>query len=330
MRVMASVRRKTGTGWSLEALRHLSRSIAIMALSVVLPIAAIAQQPDPQQPVEAQPQLPLELPGDVSNTTSVPRVDDGSVQVRLIALLTDDGQKIDRDIVWRVFQVRPPHGGKSALINTFRTASPAIKLPPGEYLVNAAFGRANITRKLTFTAGLPADTIERFVLNAGGLRVTASVSGATAANYPATYSIFSDRDQGGDRRLIMSGVKPGLVIRLNSGIYQVISSVGDANAVVSSDVTVEAGKLTEATITHTAAKATFKLVTRPGGEAIAGTQWAIQTQQGEIVKQSSGAIPTHVLAPGTYNAIAKSQGKTLQRTFTLKDGDTTQVEVLLQ
>jgi hypothetical protein len=36
------------------------------------------------------------------------------------------------------------------------------------------------------------------------------------------------------------------------------------------------------------------------------------------------------LAPGTYTAIAKSQGKSLQRSFTLKDGDTTQVEVLFQ
>jgi hypothetical protein len=308
-----------------------ARWLAAAATVLLIPQVATAQQPQlPSATGNATPFQfdPATIPG--SNTTEVPRATDGLVQVRLIALLTDDGQKIDRDVVWRVFKANAGEGGKSALIDTLRNASPDLKLPPGDYFVNAAFGRANFTRKISLTTATPADTVERFVLNAGGLRVTTAVSGQSAANSPPTFSIFSDRDQGGDRKLIMSGVKPGLMIRLNSGIYQVVSSVGDANAIVSSDVTVEAGKLTEATVTHTAAKATFKLVSRPGGEAIAGTQWVIQNQQGAVVKESSGALPTHILAPGSYTAVAKSQGKSQQRAFTLKDGDTTQVEVLLQ
>jgi hypothetical protein len=47
------------------------------------------------------------------------------------------------------------------------------------------------------------------------------------------------------------------------------------------------------------------------------------------VKESVGALPTHILAPGSYIAVAKSQGKAYQREFALTDGETTQVEVIM-
>ena len=122
-----------------------------------------------------------------------------------------------------------------------------------------------------------------------------------------SYEIYSDeRDQYGQRTKVMSAAKPGLVIRLNAGIYNVVGTYGDANAIARADVTVEAGKLTEATLTHAAAKVTFKLVARPGGDAIADTQWNVANAQGEVVKESVGALPTHVFAPGSYTLITDS------------------------
>ena len=50
--------------------------------------------------------------------------------------------------------------------------------------------------------------------------------------------------------------------------------------------------------------------------------------QGESVKESVGALPTHVLAPGTYTVSAKHAGEVFQRKFTVKAGDAVQVEVL--
>lgn len=343
------------------------RPVVFAACSLVATVAALAQDPAPPQPLSdvpvqspaplpteaqlpTQAQLPtLEWPAGVAvpeqppaggNTTIVPRSGEASdqpageaptAQVRLIALLTADGQKIDRDIVWRIFTETGGETGKSTLVNTMRTPSPMLRVPAGNYVVNAAFGRANVTRKISVKPGetTPPPT-ERFVLNAGGMRVNARVPQTAASATAVSFSIFSDRDQSGDRRLIITGVKPGLIIRLNAGIYHIVSTVGDANAVVESDVTVEAGKLSEATVTHAAAKATFKLVSRPGGEALAGTQWTIRTQQGQTVKESTGALPTHVLAPGTYSAVARLQGKTLERAFTLVDGQATQVEVIVQ
>ncbi len=155
-----------------------------------------------------------------------------------------------------------------------------LKLDPGEYLVNVAFGRANLTRKVTVSAERAVQ--ERFVLNAGGLRLTPVLARGEAVNERAfVYDIYSDeRDQYGQRTKVMGAVRPGVVLRLNAGIYNVVGTYGDANAIVRADVTVEAGKLTEATISHAAAKVTFKLVARPGGDAIADTQWTVVTDAG--------------------------------------------------
>ena len=118
-------------------------------------------------------------------------------------------------------------------------------------------------------------------------------------------------------------------MRLNAGIYSVVSIYGDANATARADVTVEAGKLTEVTLAHAAAKVTFKLVTRRGGDAIADTQWSLATNQGEQVRQSSGALPTHFLAPGVYVVSAKHAGRQYRRDFTVKSGDVAMIEVVM-
>jgi len=249
--------------------------------------------------------------------------------VRLEALLTSDGQRIDQGLVWRVFSARNERDGKPKLIATHREATPSLKLPPGDYAVNVAFGRANLTRKITVKPGDGA--VEPFILNAGGLRVVADIGGAEPPANAISYTIQSDeRDQTGNRATIMTGAKPGLIIRLNAGIYQLTSVYGDANAIVRADITVEAGKLTEAALSHSAGKVAFKLVTEPGGDAVPDTQWSIQTPTGEIVKESVGALPTHILAPGTYAAFAKKAGKSYRRDFLLRPGDVVQVEVVAQ
>jgi hypothetical protein len=156
------------------------------------------------------------------------------------------------------------------------------------------------------------------------------IGGKVAPPGAVTYSIFSDdRDDAEGNAAIITGGKPNLIIRLNSGIYRIVSNYGDANAKIETDITVEAGKLTEATLTHTGGKATFKLVTRTGGEAMPDTRWTIQTEDGETVKESVGALPTHVLAPGKYVVTASSGGHIFQNHFEIKDGDNISVEVLM-
>ncbi|HEY8128819.1 MAG TPA: hypothetical protein VIF39_08930 [Hyphomicrobium sp.] len=315
-------------------LRHQRRSrsiggvllaaITAVLLSLVAATASFAEEPIPDGPPSGPWGPGLEKR---KNTTTVERGKTKGPGLRLVALLTGDGQQIDQGLVWRVFQTGG-QAGKSKLLVESHEASPFVKLQPGEYTVNAAFGRANLTRKIIVKADGPP--FEAFVLNAGGLRLSALVGGKPAPPGAVTYSIFSDdRDQFEARSAIIGGAKPNLVIRLNSGIYRVVSVYGDANAKIETDVTVEAGKLTETTVTHSGGKVTFKLVTRSGGEAMPDTHWTIQTEDGETIKESVGALPTHVLAPGKYQVTATSGGHLFQNSFEIKDGDNVSVEVLM-
>ncbi len=111
-------------------------------------------------------------------------------------------------------------------------------------------------------------------------------------------------------------MRPGVVIRLNSGIYHIVSTYGDANSVVATDVVVEPGKITEAGIDHDAGKVTLKLVQRSGGEAAADTRWTVYNAVGEVIKESAGAFPTHVLAAGDYRVAAQHGDQQYAGAFT--------------
>lgn len=321
--------------------------LAIAALLLIVPAAGAQQQPPATSGWDAGTEpsgsgLDLLLPA--PNTTVIPwqpstksKKSSGNSggddsHVTLVALLTQDGQRIESGLVWRVFKrgedATTP--GNNKLIVTRHEASPVLKLEPGDYFVNAAFGRAHLTRLISVKAG--EETVHQFVLNAGGLRVLALVNdGETAPPNSVSFDVFSDeRDQFGNRTKILEGARAGVIIRLNSGIYHIVSTYGDANARVSADVTVEAGKLTEATLVHSAARVSFKLVRQAGGEALADTQWSILNGSGEVIKESVGALPIHTLAPGNYTVTARSAGQVYRRDFSVERGQVAEVEVVMQ
>lgn len=247
-------------------------------------------------------------------------------RLQLSLQLTRDGNRIASGILWRIYSVN--RGRRPTLVATERTTEPTVSLVAGSYVVIASLGRAFVSQKVDVRPGATAAV--ELVLNAGGLRVAAGIAGGGAVARDAlSFDIYTEeRDQTGERVKIVSGFKPGRVVRLNAGIYQLVSQLGDANATVRSEVTVEAGKLSEVQVTHQAARISFKLVDRAGGEAIADTQWVILAGSGGIVKETAGALPTHMLAPGTYTVSATSAGRMFQREFAVNSGDNLVVEVI--
>lgn len=280
-------------------------------------------------PFPTSPNLTV-IPRTQPNQRKQPKKQAKNSGVKLLAFLTEDGQRIDRGLVWRIYEQQASSDTQPRLLETRRSASPTVQLKPGDYLINAAFGRAHLTRKLKVSSDQKQQT-ERFVLNAGGLRVRAQVDSSLPGQNKITYNIYEgERDQSGERALVLANIRPNLIIRLNSGIYHIVSTCGDANATVSADITVESGKLSEASLTHAAARVTFKLVTTNGGEARPGTRWTLRTSNGEIIKQSVGALPTHVVAPGDYTIVGRLRGQDYQRDFTITSGESREVEVLIQ
>ena len=252
----------------------------------------------------------------------------GQGTLSLSAVLSDEGQPIERGLAWYAFGAVPDTDGKRVLVVRSVEAAPQFTLPSGDYFVTATFGRATLTRKYSIAAGQPQ--ADKFNLEAGGLNVRAILpSGEPAPDRTVTFDVFNEeRDQSGNRVKVIAGAKPGLILRLNAGIYQVVTTYGDANARVRAEVTVYPGKLTEATLSQTGAKITFKLVARAGGEALADVAWSIIDTKAQTVKETAGAVPTHILAAGRYAVLAKHQGKTFRVEFSAKPGDSTVVEVV--
>jgi hypothetical protein len=245
------------------------------------------------------------------------------------ALLTESGPKLDAGLVWRVFAEGEANGPRK-LLSTHREAAPTAALEPGNYLVNAAYGLSNLTKKIKVRGGRSIE--ETFILNTGALKLAAET--ATGERLPqgaVRFDILSDdEDQFGNRRKILGNAPPDLIIRLNAGAYHIVSQYGDANASVRADVTVEPGKITEATVKHAAATVTFKLVQGLGGEALADTQWNVLTPTGDSVKKIAGALPTHILAAGSYAVVATHSGLTYTRKFNVEPGMSKQVEVVVE
>jgi hypothetical protein len=269
------------------------------------------------------------LPGGVGTPGGAPATSDDPGLLDLSAVLAKGTQPINSGVIWRLYDGRAQNDGSYRLLETHQVAQPRLNMVPGDYLINVSYGLAQITKRVTVWPG--KRTADVFNLHAGGLRLYATLAKQPLLSEQAlNFRIFSDEtDQSGNRRMLVSKAKPGIVIRLNSGNYRVVSTYGDANSVVEADVKVESGKLTEATLDHQAGRITFKLVSRPGGEAMADTIWGVYTPDGMLVKKSGGAFSTHVLAVGNYEVKASYNGVDYARTFTVTAGDKKAVEVVM-
>jgi hypothetical protein len=245
----------------------------------------------------------------------------------LSAQLTDQGADITRGLVWRVFRPEPGSDGKLPLVASAHGGTASFQLDPGSYLVHASYGRAGATKRIT--VGRDAKH-ESLVLDAGGLKLDAILAGGQ--HIPPgklRFSIYEGKaEPDGDRALIIPNVKPNTVVRLNAGVYHVVSTYGATNAVIRSDIRVEAGKLTEATVEHHAAEVTMKLVRDAGGEAIADTSWSVLNESGDPIKEAVGAYAPMVLAEGDYTVIAKNRDRIYQKDFKVEAGKNEEVEVI--
>ncbi|TPI34586.1 hypothetical protein FJW08_03080 [Mesorhizobium sp. B3-2-1] len=296
--------------------------VRLCAALFLLPVAmAVAQEKDGVGD--------LKLPGISSYATPKSETSlalGGGGAITLSAQLTDKGTDITRGLVWRVFKPEAVNG-KLPMVASAHGGSAVFQLEPGSYLVHASYGRAGATKRIT--VGKDAKR-ESLVLDAGGLKLDAVLSGGLRIPpKKLRFSIYEGTaEANGDRALIIPDVEPNSVVRLNAGIYHVVSTYGAVNAVIRSDIRVEAGKLTEATVEHHAAEITMKLVREAGGEAIADTSWSLLNESGDPIKETVGAFASMVLAEGDYTIIAKNRDRIYQKDFTVVGGQNQEIEVL--
>jgi hypothetical protein len=237
---------------------------------------------------------------------------------------------INGGLVWRVFADKPDDTGTFKLLREERGATPNIVLPPGSYVVHVALGLVSAVRAVSLKA--ETDRVA-FVLPAGGLRIEGRVGSSKIPPNQISFALYKGSQfEGGagaeQRSSLVPNVPAGDVALLPEGTYYIISNYGDANSVVRSDIRVQAGKLTDVTVSHRAAVITLKLVSDRGGEALANTAWSVITPGGDVIKESIGAFPRVVLSEGEYRAIAKNEGKVFERPFNVVNGVDGEVEVI--
>jgi hypothetical protein len=330
----------------LWVLRRFLIGLAACAAALLAPSLVVAQEapipmprpadrmpegsePAPAAPTEAiepAPGAPSSIPLDaVTATEAVTAVAVEKQPVVLTAQITEEGGSIPDGLVWRVFDTRTDNSGELALAAKSDDATATIELPPGEYLVHVAYGRAQASDTLEV---VPGENRKSIILDAGAMRLNAAVTGDVPIPINLLrFDIFTSGNEA-DRVLVAQNLSANDVVTLNAGTYHVVSYFGDINAVVRADLRVEPGQLTEATLYHRAAQISFKLVTEEGGEAIADIDWTVKTADGATVFSSIGAFPSTVLAEGDYLVLAKRGDTVYNREFQVQPGQGREIEVL--
>jgi hypothetical protein len=299
-----------------------------------IPPASIPSVPTPPAISLAPPSSGVPTPGPnaptsiltPSNTTPVQAIPPGQVPLLLAARFGPEPPAITAGLVWRIYSDKPDQNGMFKLVKEEKSPSPTILLPAGGYVVHVNFGLASAVKPVQ----LRSESVrEIFEIKAGGLRVEGRVGDTRIPPSQVSFDIYKGSQfEPTDRRPIAQNVVTGDVVPLPEGTYYIVSNYGDANAVVRSDIRVQSGKLTDVTVNHRAAIVTLKLVSSPGGEALANTAWSVMTPSGDVIKESIGAFPRYILAEGDYRAIARNEGKVYERGFKIITGVDGEVEVL--
>jgi hypothetical protein len=341
----------TTSGLSNSACRILQAAIFVCALWMPHPASAqwgnsIFGPPIPPAPIPSAPTPPVSLappgadviapapagsvpvlaPAASAPVQTAPAIPAGQVPLTLAARFGPEPPGITAGLVWRIYSDKPDQNGVFKLVKEEKSASPTVVLPAGGYVVHVSFGLASSVKPVQLR-GDPAR--ELFEIKAGGLRVEGRVGDTRIPPSQVSFDIYKGSQfEPTDRRPIAQNVVTGDVVPLPEGTYYIVSNYGDANAVVRSDIRVQSGKLTDVTVNHRAAIVTLKLVSAPGGEALANTAWSVMTPSGDVIKESIGAFPRYILAEGDYRAIARNEGKVYERGFKIITGVDGEVEVL--
>jgi hypothetical protein len=235
---------------------------------------------------------------------------------------------INGGLVWRVYPDKPDPGGGFRLIKEDRSATPTFTLPPGGYVVHVTFGLASAVKRVQLRA---EPSREIFEIAAGGARFEGRVGDSKIPAGQISFDVYpGSQFEPGEKRRVAQDVTTGDVVLLPEGAYYVVSNYGDGNAVVRSDIRVQAGKLIDVTVNHRAAVITLKLVGERGGEALANTSWTVLTPGGDVIKEAVGAFPRVILAEGDYVVIARNDGKVYNRNFKVEPGFDREIEVVAQ
>lgn len=296
-----------------------ARLAAVLALGAILLGAptAQAQTPPPTPPATAPAVETAPAPAPQPPAEALTRL-------TMTAQFASDRKPIRSGLIWRVLS-ETADGSPPKIVARSTDPEAVLNLPPGNYIVHAAYGFASGTRRVGLGTQPLRDQVQ---ISAGALTLGGSIGDAPIPAGQLSFQIFVPLQGNSEGRLVTGEAKAGDLVRLPEGTYHVVSTYGDSNAIQRADVRIETGKVTDATLHHRAAKVTLKLVAAPGGEAFAGTAFSVLTPGGDVIREAIGAFPQVILAEGDYVLIARQEGQVFSRDFKVESGADRDIEVL--
>ncbi len=310
----------------------------------------------PQTPADAAPQAAPIAPqtAPIAPALQAPTASAPDAQATLtLAAALSGGAALKEGVRWRLFSAKAEEDGTHQLIVESNQAEPTLAIPPGDYIVHAAFGLASATKRLTLA---PEVRSERLQISAGGLKIGGVLGDQPIDPAKLSLAIYVPVGRNPQGKLVYAKARAGDVVGLPEGAYHIVSTYLDpvggrflaaatisgksaapappasipSNSIVSADIKVTSGKLTDVTLRHRCATLTLKLVMKAGGEALANTTFTVLTPGGDVIRELLGAFPSLVLAEGEYAVIARHDGKTYQSTFQVETAVNHDVEILAQ
>lgn len=247
---------------------------------------------------------------------------DGRLDLTLSARFVESGPEIGSGLQWRVFHDEADQNGDLPLAEDSTESAPSFRLAPGGYVIHAVYGLASVSKHVVVEQSVR----EQLVMPAGAVKLLAVVGEQPIDPGKVTFKLAAN--DGGVERAIADNLRAQALVRLPAGMYHVVSNFGDANAVVEVDVRVEPGKLVEATVHHKAAAIGLRLLESAGGEFVDNTSWSVLTPGGDVVREAITPQPSFVLAEGKYIAMARHDGRSYSREFTVLSGHEQQLDIV--
>ncbi len=297
-----------------EAGRRVAGTFAVL-LGLLAPVPAFAQTPPPA--LDAAPPVAETVQDQPDPSATLARLS-------VSAQFANDRKPIRSGLNWRILS-ETADGSAPRIVARSTDANANFSLPPGNYIVHAAYGFASGTKRVNLGSQGLSDQVQ---ISAGALTLAGSIGDAPIPAGQLSFQIFVPLQGNSEGRLVTNEAKVGDILRLPEGTYHVVSTYGDSNAIQRADVKVESGKVTDATLHHRAARVTLKLVAAPGGEAFAGTGFSVLTPGGDVIREAIGAFPQVILAEGYYVLIARQEGQVFSRDFKVESGLDRDIEVL--
>jgi Ca-activated chloride channel family protein len=242
-------------------------------------------------------------------------------QLELSATGFAGGPPLDRVLyLVAVDDADAPQGRREVARSTAPLAG--FTLQAGTYYVTARHGSSEVRERVAISSG---DIVKRtLVLDVARLTVKPTLSGAAVpAALPIVTRVFEGE---GSRRLVGQSTDPAPVFVLGSGGYRVEAQVGTLNIRTGQTITLAAGKDLSLDLKLEAGE--ISIAGLAPGQPASAVQAAIRDAKGRVVWRSrQGDSFKTIVAPGSYVLQIDSGPVRIQRSVSLKAGETRIIDI---